>query len=310
MPLQVVDRGEGQLARGGQRLARREAHQQRADEPRPLGGADQVDLVQRRAGLRQRPLDDRVDQLEVVSGGDLGDHAAEAVVGALGGDHVRSRPAVLVEDRGAGVVAAGLKRQDRHIAPGIRHIVQRTRQRRRRAPHHQRVLAVVLVVAATHPRGAEPFALVEVDRHGVGAAHLQREARLWVVDLLVELGQHRRGQALALVIEVDGDVHDVPDRVIARADQEPDQALAAACRKAHPRLLGELQHEHRKRPRGREHPPLDPDHLGQVRIAQAPDPDRRRGLGGRRGGRALAHAALPGSAPALSRASSASGRRP
>ncbi len=78
------------------------------------------------------------------------------------------------------------------------------------------------------PGRAEALALVEVDRDGVRAAHLEREARVRVADLRVQLGEQRRGEALALVIEVDGDVHHVPDGVVARADQVADQRCSLA----------------------------------------------------------------------------------
>ena len=75
------------------------------------------------------------------------------------------------------------------------------------------------------------------------------------------------------MVEVDGDVHDVPDRVVARADQVADQALLAHGGQADAGLLGELEHEHRQRPRRREHAPLDRDHLRQVGVAQPADLD-------------------------------------
>ncbi len=46
------------------------------------------------------------------------------------------------------------------------------------------------------PGGAEALALVQVDRDGVGAAHLEREARVLVADALVQLGEQRRGEPL------------------------------------------------------------------------------------------------------------------
>ena len=74
--------------------------------------ATRVDVVERRAGLAQRVVDDRVDQLEVMARGDLGHDAAEAVVHALGGDDVRVHRAVVADDRRARVVARGLEGED------------------------------------------------------------------------------------------------------------------------------------------------------------------------------------------------------
>ena len=93
---------------------------------------------------------------------------------------------------------------------------------------------------------------------------------LVVADALVQLGEQRRGEPLALLVDVDGDVHHVPDRVVARADQVADAAARrrATRRQADARLLGELEHEHRQRPRRREHAPLDRDHLRQVRVGE------------------------------------------
>ena len=83
MALQVVDRGQRQAAPGGQALGRGHAHEQRADQPGPLGDGDEVDVVERDVGRAQRVVDDVVDEREVVAGGDLGHHAAVAVVDAL-----------------------------------------------------------------------------------------------------------------------------------------------------------------------------------------------------------------------------------
>ena len=117
----------------------------------------------------------------------------------------------------------------------------------------------------------------------VGAAHLQRVARLLVADARVELAEQRRGDPLAAALGIDGDVHDVPDGLVARADQVPDEPPAADRGEADAGGLGELEHEHRQRPRRRERAPLDRDHLRQVGIGQAADPQARL-LGGDLGG--------------------------
>ena len=104
----------GSSPRRRDRLRAREADEQRADQARALGGGHQLDLVQAAAGPRQGLVDDGVDQLEVVARGDLGHDPAEAGVLLLGGDHVGADRAVLLQDRRAGVVAAGLEREDAH----------------------------------------------------------------------------------------------------------------------------------------------------------------------------------------------------
>ena len=129
MALQVVDGRERQLARGRERLGRREADEQRADQPGALRGGDQLDVVEpdrpRRSSAR---CDDRVDELEVVARGDLGHDAAEVLVHGLRGDHVGADAPVAVDHRRARVVAAGLQREDAHTGPGVGHVLERARR--------------------------------------------------------------------------------------------------------------------------------------------------------------------------------------
>ena len=61
-----------------QRLRRVDPDEQRADQPRVGRHRDRVDVVELAAGLGERRVDDRVDQLEVVAGGDLGHDPAVA----------------------------------------------------------------------------------------------------------------------------------------------------------------------------------------------------------------------------------------
>ena len=110
--LQVVDRRERQPPRGREPLGRRDADQQRADQPGPCVTRDERDVVERRARLAQRVVDDRVDELEVMARGDLRHDPAEAVVHALGGDDRGQHLAGVGDDRRAGVVAGGLERED------------------------------------------------------------------------------------------------------------------------------------------------------------------------------------------------------
>ncbi len=119
VPLDVVDGGERKLTRGGEPLRGRESHEQRSHEAGPLRGGDEIHVIERRASLAQRLGDDRVRDLQMVARGDLRHHAAEAIVRALGGDHVRAHQAVGIDNRRAGVVAAALEREDRHTGPGF-----------------------------------------------------------------------------------------------------------------------------------------------------------------------------------------------
>jgi hypothetical protein len=116
--LEVIDGREWQPAGGGDALRGAEADQQRADQARPLRRGDELDVVEPRAGFGERRIDDGVDELEVVARRDLGDDAAEAVVNALRRDHVRERRPVDADERSAGVVAAGLERED-HCRLGV-----------------------------------------------------------------------------------------------------------------------------------------------------------------------------------------------
>src|SRR5580692_1413590 len=111
---------------------------------------------------------------------------------------------------------------------GVGDVAERAFERGRRAPHHERILAVVLVVAAAHSGRAEALSFIEMDGDAVGPPYLQRKAGLAVADALIQLREQRRGDPLALMIAVDRDVHDVPDGVVARADQVADEALLAA----------------------------------------------------------------------------------
>ena len=280
--LQVIDRRERQPPRGGQPLGGRDADEQRADEPGPLRDRDELDVVEPHAGAGERVVDDGVDELEVMARGDLRHHAAVAVVDALRGDDVRADLPRRRDDGRAGVVAARLEREDQSAPAGrrARHVLERPPQRRGRAPHDQRVLAVVLVVAPPHAGGAEAEALIQRDRALVGGPHLERELRARVVDPLDQRRQQRGCDAAPAAARVDRDVHQVPDRVVARADQVADHRLGLERRQAHARGLGELEHEHRQRPRRRERAPLDRHDLREIGVGEAAD---RRRNGHRRG---------------------------
>src|SRR5438270_11275878 len=59
---------------------------------------------------------------------------------------------------------------------GVGDVRARSGQRRRRAPHDQGVLAVVLVIAAAQARGAKADLLVQRDRRAIGGPDLEGEA--------------------------------------------------------------------------------------------------------------------------------------
>ena len=179
-------------------------------------------------GLGERGVDDRVDQLEVVPGGDLGHDAAEALVGRrLRGDHVRADRAAVEHGR-AGVVAGRLDAEDHRQLAG-RRLAGSGADRRRLEPHDQCVLAVVVVVAAAVPGGAEAeasyipiAALLEVRTSSVNRA----SGPACVEQVLHQLAWRFPPPALG----GDRNVHQVPDVCVAGADQVADEAVRAGDR--------------------------------------------------------------------------------
>src|SRR5262249_43984285 len=92
------------------------------------------------------------------------------------------------------------------------------------APHDERVLAVVCVVAAPDAARLEAELLVEVDRVVVRDAHLEGvAAALVATGLLEEALEKRRRDAAPLVLRVDRDVHHMPGVDVARVDDIADE---------------------------------------------------------------------------------------
>ena len=138
----------GLRGRGGERLRGADADEQRPDQPGAPGHRERVDLVEVGAGLGERRVDDRVDQLEVVPRGDLGHDAAEA--------RVQPRPArrsTLVSTGRPSTTAAQVSSQD--VSMREDQARDLGADRGRLEPHDQGVLAVVVVVAAAAAGGAE-----------------------------------------------------------------------------------------------------------------------------------------------------------
>ena len=111
VPLEVVDPVEGQVGGQRQTLGRRYADQQCARQPRALRDRHSVDPLQPHVGPGQRIVHHRAHQLEVTPGSDLRYHAAICVVDPLRRDDVREDLSTRADDRRAGVVAAGLQRE-------------------------------------------------------------------------------------------------------------------------------------------------------------------------------------------------------
>ena len=111
----------GLSAREGQPLGRHHAHHDAADQARPAGGGDGVEIVEAELGLGQRVLDQAVDALEMGARGDLRHDAAEAaVLGLLAVDDVGEdaahglAPGRRLDDGDGGLVAARFDAQDAH----------------------------------------------------------------------------------------------------------------------------------------------------------------------------------------------------
>ena len=115
--VQVVDRRKRQAARPGERLRRRDADEQCADEPGALRDRDRVDVVERRPRLAERLAHDRSDELEMSPRRDLGHDAAVARVQVgLGGDDVGANLPLLGHERRRGLVAGRLEPEDHPVS--------------------------------------------------------------------------------------------------------------------------------------------------------------------------------------------------
>ena len=111
--VQVVDGDQRQPAREGKRLRRREADEERADQPWPLGDGHRPDVVQGHARVGERALHRGHDQLQVPARRDLRDDAAvRRVQRRLRADDAREDDAVRRHDRGGGLVARRLDAED------------------------------------------------------------------------------------------------------------------------------------------------------------------------------------------------------
>ena len=75
MSLDMVHADQRKVPRKCDRLRLRNANQQRADQPRPVGHAHGVDIIQRHIRFFQRLLDNLVDLLYMFSRCDLRDHS-------------------------------------------------------------------------------------------------------------------------------------------------------------------------------------------------------------------------------------------
>ncbi len=149
--VEVVDRDE----RAGRRaqaiaFAAESPTSSAPTSPGPCVTATRSIVVERHVRLVERRADHRRDELEVASRGDLGHDAAVARVQArLRRDDVRADLALSGDDSAAAVSSHDVSMPEDHAAPLVLGLGV--------APHDQRVLTVVGVVAAADvPRATNP----------------------------------------------------------------------------------------------------------------------------------------------------------
>ena len=73
---EVVDRHERHVQRGRQRLGKRDADQQRADQTRPLRHGDRIEIRPRDSRVLKRAVDHAADVPNVLPRGQFGHNAA------------------------------------------------------------------------------------------------------------------------------------------------------------------------------------------------------------------------------------------
>ena len=118
MAVEMVYRREWQLVCSGQRLGGRDSDQQSRHQAGAACDGHEVNLFERDLRGTEGFVDHAPDQLEVVTGCDLGNDAAVASVDALRRDDVGRDRSVRCDDRRARVVAAGLERKDHETVGG------------------------------------------------------------------------------------------------------------------------------------------------------------------------------------------------
>ena len=120
MRLEVVDRDQRLAERRGQRLGRGQPDQHAADQPRPGGRGDGVDIAERQPGLRGGAGDDAVEMADMGARREFGHHAAiggvllELAAHDVGEDGA-APVGVALDDGGGGFVAAGFDAQNPHV---------------------------------------------------------------------------------------------------------------------------------------------------------------------------------------------------
>ena len=114
MPFKMIHRNQRQAAGEGQSFRQIDADKKTAGQARAVRDGDGVQLAHMRdRGIGQGVLDDSLNGENVLTAGDLRVDAAETPVELnLAGDPVAEDMAAVRHNRGRGLVAAGLDRED------------------------------------------------------------------------------------------------------------------------------------------------------------------------------------------------------
>ena len=220
---------------------------------------------------------------------DLGHDAAEARMEVdLARDDRRHDVPTVVDDRGRGLVARRLDAQDPHS------FARRAPRRAHRPvledglagdgrldaieqlgvvgrvdlvdPHHQRVLAGLLVVVLADADGSEPESPVEELRARVREPNLEREVPRVAGERLVRETEHEtRPDPVPVPCRVDGDRRDVPVLAAQHETRVPDDVATDASHEVRARAAQrQLREEQRMAPWARIHLLLDAQHRAQM----------------------------------------------
>jgi hypothetical protein len=117
MALEMMDADQGPVERRSQAAGHRHAGEQRARQPRALGAGHGIDVTQAAAGIGQRLSGERQQPADVVTRGELGHHAAVALVhGHLRMQALGEQALAGAVERDAGFVAGGFDAEHEHGA--------------------------------------------------------------------------------------------------------------------------------------------------------------------------------------------------
>ena len=124
----VVHARKGQACGIGERFCIVQADEQRADQSRPVRDRDPVQRVKRYPRLRQRPIHDRADHLDMAARGDLRHYAAvDLVQRDLRVYHVGQHDPAVFHDRRRSLVAARLNGEQTAASARNKCVISRLR---------------------------------------------------------------------------------------------------------------------------------------------------------------------------------------